>query len=368
MVTGTRQRHRGARPYKKGRYVRKLMALLLCAGIIKLAYGVTFAAGDPPAAEKEVVAYEKTEAAADTAPDADAGIAFTYAYYSDLVGGAPGAESGRGGAESLNSGESDTAAAARDLASFVQGSRATLGEVSIDNYTSKTLNLDEIMTHLQTMDKTGDGPLVLIVHTHTSEAYTPDGADIYTTSDTARTEDTNYNMVRVGDEIAAVLNAEGVRTVHDGTLHDYPSYTGSYGRSLETVEKWLKEYPSIRVVLDVHRDAVELNDGSMLRTGATLTGGERSAQVMLVVGTDDTGLEHPGWKENLAFAVSMQQALLMQGDNFARDINLSSNRYNQHLTPFSLIVEVGSSGNTLQEALTCARTFAMTAAEVIKEM
>lgn len=371
MVTGTRRRHKGAKLYKRGRYISKFAALLMCVVTIKLAYSAAFVTEKDsnvlPAEGTD--AYEENEVSVTMeTPDIDADITFAYAYYSDLVGDSQNTGNGQWNTEKVNSGADNTSPAVQSMTAYISGSRASIGDVNIDNYTSKTLQLEEIVTHLQQLDKTEESPLVLIVHTHTSEAYTPDGADIYTSSDTARTEDTNYNMVRVGDEIAAVLNAEGVRTVHDTTLHDYPSYTGSYGRSLATVEKWLSEYPSIQIVLDVHRDAVELNDGTMLRTCASLAGGENSAQVMLVVGTDDTGLEHPQWKNNLAFAVAMQQALLVQGEDFARDINLSANRYNQHLTPFSLIVEVGSSGNTLQEALTCARTFAMTAAEVIKEI
>ncbi|MCC8098454.1 MAG: stage II sporulation protein P [Clostridiales bacterium] len=207
------------------------------------------------------------------------------------------------------------------------------------------------------------GPQILIMHTHTTEAYAMSGDDVYTETDTSRTTDENYNMVRVGEEMKAVFEACGLSVLHDTTTYDYPSYNGSYGRSLAGIQAYLEEYPTIAVVLDVHRDALIGSDGTAYAT-TTEVDGEAVAQVMLVVGTNDSGLEHPNWTDNMAVALRLQAAMLSLSPDLARDIDLRSQRFNQHLTTGSVLVEVGTSGNTLQEALAGARLFAQAAATV----
>lgn len=209
----------------------------------------------------------------------------------------------------------------------------------------------------------GEGPQILIMHTHGSEAYTPDGADIYTATDTSRTTDEHYNMIRIGEEMKAVFERYGLEVVHDATLHDYPSYTGSYNRSLAGVQDYLDRYPTIRLVLDVHRDALIAADGTTYKTVATVNG-EKVAQVMMVMGSDDGGLEHPRWQENLALAIRIQQALVDIDPSLPRPITLRSSRFNQQLTNGSLLVEVGCNGNTLQEAIAGAKLYAQAASQV----
>ena len=207
-----------------------------------------------------------------------------------------------------------------------------------------------------------EGPQILIMHTHGTEAYTMDGTDIYTPSDTSRTTDPNYNVVRVGEEIAGVLTEMGFSVLHDTSLYDYPAFSGAYDRSKAGVERYLAEYPSIRIVLDVHRDALVGENGETYKTLATVDGAE-TAQVMLVVGSNDTGLEHPRWKENLTLAIRLQGGMNALSPTLARPITIRTNRFNQQLTTGSLLVEVGSHGNTLQEALAAARLFARAAGE-----
>lgn len=212
-----------------------------------------------------------------------------------------------------------------------------------------------------------EGPQILIMHTHGSEAYTPDGADVYEASDPYRTTDNRYNMVRVGEEIAEVLEEAGFTVLHDTTLYDYPDYNEAYDRSLAGVQALLEEYPTIRVVMDVHRDALGGEDGTIYKTMADVNG-ERTAQVMLVMGSNDNGLSHDHWKENLTLAVQLQLQLNEDWPTFARPISLRAGRYNQQLTTGSILVEVGSHGNTLQEALGAARRFAQSAAEVLSTL
>ena len=215
----------------------------------------------------------------------------------------------------------------------------------------------------QTIAPASQGPQILIMHTHGSEAYTMVGDDVYVETDTSRTDDPNYNMIRVGEEMKAVFESMGFSVIHDTTLYDYPNYTGSYTRSLAGIQSMLEQYPSISVVLDVHRDALITSDGTVYKA-VTQVNGEDVAQVMLVVGTNDGGLTHPGWQDNLNLAAHIQLGMTSIEPTLARPINLRSQRFNQHLTPCSLLVEVGTSGNTLQEAIRGARYFAQAAGTV----
>ena len=210
------------------------------------------------------------------------------------------------------------------------------------------------------------GPQILILHSHGSESYTPSGTDVYEESDPYRTTDCNYNVVRVGEEIARVLRDHGFEVIHDTTLYDYPSYNEAYDRSLAAVQRWLTQHPSIQVVLDVHRDALAAEDGTIYKA-VSPEDGEQAAQVMLVVGTDGTK-KHPLWQENLTFAMRLQRQLLDDHDTLARPMVLRASRYNQHLSVGSVLVEVGTHGNTLQEALLGARLFAQSTAEVLEEL
>lgn len=226
------------------------------------------------------------------------------------------------------------------------------------------LTLGDYLDRAVNLTLSAEGPQILIMHTHGTEAYTMADGDDYTPSDTARTTDENYNMIRVGEEIKTVFEEMGLSVIHDTSLYDYPSYTGSYARSLAGIQSYLEEYPTISVVLDVHRDALIGSDGTAYKVTDTLENGETVAQVMLVVGTNDGGLEHPHWEDNLTLAAHIQAAMLALHPGFPRPVNLRSQRFNQHMTYGSLLVEVGTSGNTLQEALAGARMFAQAAGEV----
>lgn len=242
------------------------------------------------------------------------------------------------------------------------GNYASADDIHINNTTSKTLDVAALLNqpiHIQL----GEGPQILIMHTHGSEAYTMDGTDVYEPSDTSRTTDEQYNVVRIGEEMKAVFESLGLEVVHDTTLYDYPGYSGSYDRSKAGVEAYLAQYPTIKLVLDVHRDALIGSDGTTYKAVTTVDG-EKVAQVMLVIGSNDTGLEHPHWQENLSLAVHIQRALNDRYPTLARPITLRTSRFNQQLTNGSLLVEVGSNGNTMQEAIAGARLFAQAAGEV----
>lgn len=212
-----------------------------------------------------------------------------------------------------------------------------------------------------------DGPQILIMHSHGSEAYTQAGQDVYVESDPYRTTDCNQNVVRVGEEVAQVFRAQGFQVVHDTNLYDYPAYNGAYERSRVGTQNYLEQYPTIRLVLDIHRDALAGTDGTPYRL-VSQEGGEKVAQVMLVVGSNDAGMDHPDWRENLALAVRLQLQLTQDHTTLARPITLRSSRYNQDLTHGSLLVEVGGHGNTLQDAIAGARLFAESTAKTLKQI
>ena len=203
----------------------------------------------------------------------------------------------------------------------------------------------------------GDGPHILIVHTHGSEAYTQTDGETYEESDPYRTTDCTRNVVRVGEEMATVFRAHGFQVIHDTNLYDYPAYSGAYDRSGAAVADWLEQYPSISIILDVHRDALVGADGSVYKL-VSEEAGKQVAQVMLVVGTDGSGAAHPRWTDNLAFAAALQKELERGYRTLARPIVLRNSRYNQQLLPGSLLVEVGGHGNTLTEAVDGARLWA----------
>ena len=224
--------------------------------------------------------------------------------------------------------------------------------VSVNNTCGYSADPKSLLAKPLTWDLTQEGPAVLIVHTHGTESY--EKTEEYEESSRYRTTDTNYNVVSVGAHLKKVLEEGGIGVIHDTTMHDHPSYTGSYSHSRESIRKYLQEYPSIRMVLDIHRDSVAGVDGKQKRYTLSTKDGT-AAQVMLVVGTDANGLSHPDWEENMALAVKLHAQLEKENPGLCRDISFRPQRFNQDLTDASLLLEMGSAGNTRQEALLAAQ-------------
>lgn len=236
--------------------------------------------------------------------------------------------------------------------------------IQFKNTSGYTPDIDALLAEPLEISLQQDAPAVLIIHTHASESYTPEGDDQYVASDPYRTQDDNYNMIRVGNELQDALESRGIKVIHDTGVYDYPSYSGSYGRSLAAMKQYVSDYPSIGLVIDLHRDAIGDSDGAQYRTIAQIDE-ETCSQIMFVVGTNSTGLEHPEWRENLKLALHLQREMDEVYPTLSRPIKLSENRYNQQVTTGSLIVEVGCTGNTLAESLSAVRYFADAAANVI---
>lgn len=193
-----------------------------------------------------------------------------------------------------------------------------------------------------------DEPQVLIMHTHTTESYELTEKSYYDSEYTSRSSDPANGVVAVGAAIAEELSTAGISVIHDGTIHD-EQYTGAYERSLETVERILDEYPSIKIVLDIHRDAIEDN-GSRV-SAVTEINGRKAAQVMIISAADDGTYGIPDYLENFHFACAFQQALELNYPTLTRPVLFQYCHYNQHTTTGSLLLEIGSHGNTVEQAV-----------------
>lgn len=195
----------------------------------------------------------------------------------------------------------------------------------------------------------GGLPQVLIMHTHTSESYELNDKEYYDEDYTCRSVDPDNSVVAVGTAIAEQLAAAGIAVIHDGTVHD-STYTGAYARSSETVKAILAQYPSIKVVLDIHRDAIEENDGSHV-AAVTEIGGREAAQVMIISAADDGTYSIPNYLENFHFACALQNKMESDWNGITRPVLFQYCQYNQELTTGSLLIEVGSHGNTVEQAV-----------------
>ena len=228
--------------------------------------------------------------------------------------------------------------------------------VKIKNETSFELSDEDLNPDKLKIDKSN----IIIFHTHTCESYTSSKEFTYTPTGNFRTTDLKYSVARVGDELTKCLKQYNINVIHDKTYHDYPSYNGSYSRSLSTVSNILKSTKA-DIIIDLHRDAI----GSYSSYAPTVKiGDEECAQIMFVIGTDGGKLKHPNWKSNLQFAIKLQEKANKEYPGLFKPIILRNSRYNQHLSKFACIIEVGSTGNKLEQCLNSMKYLA----KVIKNL
>lgn len=209
-------------------------------------------------------------------------------------------------------------------------------------------------------------PQVLIYHTHTTESFEPYVRENYDANFNYRTTDETKNMLMVGDAIQAELEAQGIGVVHVRTIHDYPSYNGSYARSRESILPVLEQYPTIKVALDIHRDAIS-GEGVAYQPYIEINGKE-AAQIMIISGCDDGTLGMPEYMKNFHFASNLQQKLESDNPGFTRPILFDYRHYNQDLTTGSLLIEVGSHGNTLEQVQYSGQLFGRSLGELLNSM
>lgn len=209
-------------------------------------------------------------------------------------------------------------------------------------------------------------PQVLIIHTHATESFQPSSSGFYDSEYTARTIDSEKNIIAVGAKIAEEIAKHGFTVIHDGTLHDYPMFSGAYARSAETVKAILEEYPSIKIVLDVHRDAIE-REGSPV-AAVTQINGKEAAQIMIISAADDGNWDVPEFMQNFRFACYLQGRIESDSPGITRPVLFQYCNYNQHLSTGSLLLEIGSHGNTLEQALYTAELIGQSIGKALAEL
>ena len=241
------------------------------------------------------------------------------------------------------------------------------GNVRVKNTTdTKTLNIEKVLAEPLELSIDKSKPAVLIFHSHTSEGYEMIERDWYAQNYTARSNDENLNIVRVGTEISNYLTKLGYTVIHDKTIHD-DDYSGSYAHSRKAVEKHLAEHPEIQIVLDIHRDSISLDDGDKIKPVNTV-GGKKAAQLMIITGAEEGKVENfPDWEYNLRFALRLQQKCETMFPGLMRPVLFSQRKYNMDMTRFSLLIEMGSEANTLEEACYSGRMLAAALGSLMDE-
>lgn len=240
--------------------------------------------------------------------------------------------------------------------------------IYLKNSTNVNLNIKKIFeAKLEFKILENDQPQVLIVHTHATESFMTEDTSYYTDSYSPRSRDNSKNMIKIGEIVAKKLNNAGIKTLHSKTLHDYPEYTGSYNRSKETINWYLKKYPSIKIVLDLHRDSLSDGESDKVKL-VTKIGNKNAAQIMLVMGSN-TGVvtTFPKWQENLKLAFKVQQKIEEKYPTLARPMMIMPKLYNQNLTTGSMLIEFGTDANTLDEVSYSAELVGNALAELLKE-
>lgn len=260
--------------------------------------------------------------------------------------------------EEMTAKEENTAGDMPELPSYEQICSST--GIEVNNATNYSVDPDALCSEPLSFTINKEEPQILIVHTHTTECY--DGDNMYGESE--RNTDESKNVIAVGEAMKEVFESYGIKCIHDKTVHDYPTYQGAYTRELSTVEKNLAQYPSIKMVFDVHRDAYIYPDGSKL-TVTCEQNGISTAKVMIVCGTDAMGLDNPNWRENFKLAAKIQNAAQIMYPDLMRPINLRQERFNMHKTTGSLLFEIGSNGNTLAQAIEGGKDLAYAVSAVL---
>lgn len=222
----------------------------------------------------------------------------------------------------------------------------------VNNQTKLNINfLEKLNENLDFKIQKNNDPQVLVMHTHTSESYMDKDRGFYYQNTEFHSTNNSRNVTLVGDAICKVLEKNEIKTIHDITYHDVPMYTGSYKRSEKTIKRLLEKNPSLKVVLDIHRDTIEYKDRKKIKPTVKIDG-RKAAQVMIISGCDTDGsLEHPNWEENLKFSLKLQREIETLYPGLVRALLFTHARYNQHLTKGSTLIEIGTDANTLEEAV-----------------
>lgn len=244
----------------------------------------------------------------------------------------------------------------------------SFGNILVRNASDKAIDIESTLSQKPDLkiDSSSDKPSILIFHTHTTESYQMLERDFYAVGFTARSEDNKQNMVRIGDEIVAQLKSSGFNVLHDTNIYD-KTYNGAYDRSGKAIDEYLKKYPSIQVILDIHRDAIQDSNGTKTKPAAVING-KKAAQIMIISGCEGDGVTgFPDWQYNLRFALKLQQKCAESYPQLMRPLLFDNRRYNMYKSHCSLLIEIGSDSNTLDEAAYSARLLGVSLARMLKD-
>jgi stage II sporulation protein P len=243
----------------------------------------------------------------------------------------------------------------------------TYGVVELDNKTNQTVSLKKLLNDIPSYGEiTKEEPYILIYHTHSTEGYEMLDLGWYAKEYNSRTKDTSKNMVRVGDELTRVLEEAGYNVIHDRNIYD-ESYNGAYARSRVSVDEYLEKYPSIQITLDVHRDAIYYSDTSHCKPTAEIDG-KKAAQIMIITGAEEGYItDFPFWEDNLKFALTFQKTAEESFPGLMKPLYFCQRKYNMDTAKCSLLLEIGTDANTLEEALYSAHLTGKILTEIINE-
>lgn len=240
--------------------------------------------------------------------------------------------------------------------------------VRVKNTNKTKISIEKKLAEELDLSVTEKEPAVLIYHTHTTETYQLLDRGFYAEGFAPRSSDSNKNMVRVGKAICDEIEKKGYKVIHDTSVYDKP-YTGAYYRSEDAARLILEKNPSIKITLDIHRDAIQSDSGVKTKPVATVNG-KKAAQIMLITGCQEEGngiTDLPQWEKNLTFALKLQQSMESSFKGLTRPVFFCDRSYNMGLTPMSLLVEVGTDANTLDEAVYSGKMLGRALAEILDE-
>ncbi len=234
-----------------------------------------------------------------------------------------------------------------------QVQKVSIYGMTISNYSSKRdIDFSGLFKKNITLTKKSDP--VLIYSTHTSESYTNSENYKFDYSSTYRTRDAKYNMLSVGNVLQLALKQDNFNVIFETTPHDYGSYEIAYTNSRKTVQNAISNNQRIGLSIDVHRDAL----GDLTQGVTTEINGQKVARLMFVMGVGTNSYTNEYWEDNLALALQIQKLGEEMYPGLFRGMIIRNSKYNQDLVKHSFLVEVGTTGNTLEEAYFGARCLA----------
>lgn len=272
--------------------------------------------------------------------------------------------------ETREEGAENAAGVNEEREEFEEYTEPNYYEVTLDwstmlkNLTTYKVDVDELLKEDLKFNISKNGIEAIIYHTHTTESYTPSKDYMYEASGVYRTLNDKANMIKIGEQVKKDLQKYGIGVYHDTTIYDYPDYNSSYSKAGKGIVQLAKKYKNAKIILDIHRDAISINTEQY--KPVIKIGDKNVAQFLLVVGTNQGGLSHPNWKENLKLALKIKKLADEKYPGLCRYVILRKERFNQQVTNGAMIVEMGATGNTVEEVLETSKYFSELLEEVCK--